>query len=101
MSTPTTTPARPATVRRRAYIPRISNKGKSKDALVSQKEAELRDARILNKLIAQIKELTPWGLGKLEEMRSLMKSGDVHRNHNRVGKCAGCSRRDNCPERLL
>jgi CRISPR-associated exonuclease Cas4 len=40
-------------------------------------------------------------LGKLEEMRSLMKSGDVHRNHNRAGKCAGCSRRDNCPERLL
>jgi CRISPR-associated exonuclease Cas4 len=40
-------------------------------------------------------------LGKLTEMRELMKSGDVHRNHNRVGKCAGCSRRDNCPERLL
>ena len=39
-------------------------------------------------------------LGKLAEMRRLMKSGDVHRNHNRVGKCVGCSRRENCPERL-
>jgi CRISPR-associated exonuclease Cas4 len=40
-------------------------------------------------------------LGKLADMRSLMISGDVHRNHNRAGKCAGCSRRDNCPERLV
>jgi CRISPR-associated exonuclease Cas4 len=40
-------------------------------------------------------------LEKLEEMRALMRSGDVHRNHNRPGKCAGCSRRDLCPERLV
>jgi CRISPR-associated exonuclease Cas4 len=39
-------------------------------------------------------------LSKLAEMRGLMGSGDVHRNHNRVGKCLGCSRRDHCPERL-
>ena len=39
-------------------------------------------------------------LSKLAEMRGLMVSGDVHRNHNRVGKCVGCSRRDRCPERL-
>jgi CRISPR-associated exonuclease Cas4 len=39
-------------------------------------------------------------LSKLAEMRGLMGSGDVHRNHNRVGKCLGCSRRENCPERL-
>jgi CRISPR-associated exonuclease Cas4 len=39
-------------------------------------------------------------LSKLAEMRGLMISGDVHRNHNRVGKCVGCSRRDGCPERL-
>jgi CRISPR-associated exonuclease Cas4 len=45
-------------------------------------------------------ELEALLLGKLEEMRGLMKSGDVHRNHNRAGKCAGCSRRGNCPERL-
>jgi CRISPR-associated exonuclease Cas4 len=45
-------------------------------------------------------ELEKLLLGKLVEMRSLMKSGDVHRNHNREGKCAGCSRRDICPERL-
>ena len=46
-------------------------------------------------------ELESLLLDKLAEMRALMKSGDVHRNHNRVGKCSGCSRRDNCPERLL
>jgi CRISPR-associated exonuclease Cas4 len=45
-------------------------------------------------------ELEALLLGKLEEMRGLMKSGDVHRNHNRAGKCTGCSRRQNCPERL-
>lgn len=37
---------------------------------------------------------------KLSEMRSALKSKDVHRNHNRPGKCAGCSRREGCPERL-
>jgi CRISPR-associated exonuclease Cas4 len=45
-------------------------------------------------------ELETLLLGKLAEMRGLMKSGDVHRNHRRVGKCIGCSRRENCPERL-
>jgi CRISPR-associated exonuclease Cas4 len=39
-------------------------------------------------------------LGKLDEMRSLMQSGRVHRNHNRPGKCRSCSRRERCPERL-
>ncbi len=37
---------------------------------------------------------------KLKEMRGALKSKDVHRNHNRPGKCAGCSRREGCPERL-
>ena len=37
---------------------------------------------------------------KLREMRGALKSKDVHRNHNRPGKCAGCSRREGCPERL-
>ncbi|HEY3420413.1 MAG TPA: CRISPR-associated protein Cas4 [Methanomassiliicoccales archaeon] len=45
-------------------------------------------------------ELESLLLGKLAEMRGLMKSGEVHRNHHRVGKCVGCSRRENCPERL-
>jgi CRISPR-associated exonuclease Cas4 len=40
-------------------------------------------------------------LEKLEEMRGLMRSGEVHRNHMRPGKCARCSRRDSCPERLV
>lgn len=40
-------------------------------------------------------------LGKLEEMRGILKTGEAHRNHNRPGKCATCSRRASCPERLL
>lgn len=40
-------------------------------------------------------------LEKLEEMRRLIRSGEVHRNHNRPGKCAGCSRRESCPEKLV
>ena len=39
-------------------------------------------------------------LSKLEEMRGMIVSGEVHRNHNRPGKCATCSRRASCPERL-
>jgi len=40
-------------------------------------------------------------LGKMEEMRAAVaRGGDVHRNHNRPGKCIGCSRREGCPERL-
>jgi CRISPR-associated exonuclease Cas4 len=37
---------------------------------------------------------------KLDEMRVLMKNGEVHRNHHRPGKCRSCSRREGCPERL-
>ncbi|MEW5936591.1 MAG: CRISPR-associated protein Cas4 [Candidatus Thermoplasmatota archaeon] len=40
-------------------------------------------------------------LSKAEEMRRAWKKGDVHRNHNRPGKCAACSRRSVCPERLV
>jgi len=40
-------------------------------------------------------------LGKLDEMRAAnARGGGVHRNHNRPGKCIGCSRREGCPERL-
>ncbi len=39
-------------------------------------------------------------LQKVEEMRKALKTGEVHRNHNRIGKCLHCSRRDICPERL-
>jgi len=37
---------------------------------------------------------------KLKEMRRLRESGEAHRNHNRPGKCRGCSRRAVCPESL-
>ncbi len=37
---------------------------------------------------------------KLAEMRKLIETEDVHRNHNRPGKCLNCSRRPVCPERL-
>jgi CRISPR-associated exonuclease Cas4 len=39
-------------------------------------------------------------ISKLDEMRVLMKNGEVHRNHHRPGKCRSCSRREGCPERL-
>lgn len=39
-------------------------------------------------------------VSKLGEMRDLMRTQEVHRNHNRVGKCRSCSRRSICPERL-
>jgi CRISPR-associated exonuclease Cas4 len=39
-------------------------------------------------------------LEKLEDMRNIMNTGEVHRNHNRPGKCRNCSRRDVCPEKL-
>lgn len=37
---------------------------------------------------------------KVSEMRQAESSGQAHRNHNRPGKCASCSRRSVCPERL-
>ena len=65
---PATPPAQPATPRRRAYSPRISKKGaNNKDPLVLQKGRELRDARMLTRLIAEVKDLTPWGLGQLND----------------------------------
>jgi len=45
-------------------------------------------------------ELEALLISKLREMRKLMETGDVHRNHNREGKCRNCSRRQMCPERL-
>lgn len=36
----------------------------------------------------------------LGKMRDAMETEDVHRNHDRPGKCANCSRREGCPERL-
>ncbi len=37
---------------------------------------------------------------KLEEMRNIFISKEVHRNHNKPGKCRNCSRRAICQERL-
>jgi CRISPR-associated exonuclease Cas4 len=37
---------------------------------------------------------------KADEMRDKLRSGEVHRNHNRPGKCQNCSRREACPEKL-
>ena len=54
--------------RRRAYSPRINTRKKDKSGLVKAKELELRDARMLERLIAEIKDLSPWGRGQLQEM---------------------------------
>ena len=42
-----------------------------------------------------------WTLvNKLIEMRQNIRTGEAHRNHRRPGKCASCSRREGCAERL-
>ncbi len=40
-------------------------------------------------------------INKTEEMRGFLETGEVHRNHNRPGKCANCSRRELCKESLV
>jgi CRISPR-associated exonuclease Cas4 len=37
---------------------------------------------------------------KIQEMREIADGKPAHRNHNRPNKCAGCSRKGICPERL-
>ena len=37
---------------------------------------------------------------KLDEMRKIVRTGEAHRNHHRPGKCANCSRRKGCKDRL-
>lgn len=39
-------------------------------------------------------------LEKLIDMREILTTRNVHRNHTRKGKCINCSRRKGCPERL-
>jgi CRISPR-associated exonuclease Cas4 len=39
-------------------------------------------------------------LEKVDGMRKALISKDVHRNHNRPGKCRSCSRKSVCPEKL-
>ena len=56
----------PTPARHRAYSPRVT--GKTKDTLVKQKELELRDARMLTRLIKEVRDLSPWGLGQLKQM---------------------------------
>ena len=46
-------------------------------------------------------ELKALVLEKIALMRDQMRTGIVHRNHHRPGKCRNCSRRDHCPERLV
>ncbi|MGA1866266.1 MAG: PD-(D/E)XK nuclease family protein [Thermoplasmatota archaeon] len=40
-------------------------------------------------------------LSKVSEIREAERTGEVHRNHEREGKCRNCSRREDCPERLV
>ncbi|MEW5761375.1 MAG: Dna2/Cas4 domain-containing protein [Candidatus Thermoplasmatota archaeon] len=37
---------------------------------------------------------------KISEMRKAMEEGNVHRTHNRIGKCKNCSRREDCSEAI-
>lgn len=38
---------------------------------------------------------------KLDKMREALKTGIVHRDHSKPGKCRYCSRRNACPESLV
>jgi CRISPR-associated exonuclease Cas4 len=38
---------------------------------------------------------------QIKEIHQAMVSGEVHRNHDRIGKCKNCSRAHACPERLV
>ncbi len=40
-------------------------------------------------------------LSKVSEIRESERIGIAHRNHQREGKCRGCSRRQGCPEKLV
>jgi CRISPR-associated exonuclease Cas4 len=40
-------------------------------------------------------------LDKIGEMRKCIKNNFAHRNHHRKGKCKFCSRRNECPEKLV
>lgn len=40
-------------------------------------------------------------LSKVSEIRDAERNGEAHRDHNREGKCRNCSRRLECPERLV
>lgn len=56
----------PATATTRKRGPRIGS-GSKKSAIILQKEAELRDARIMDKLLKAADKLSPWGKGLLLE----------------------------------
>ena len=40
-------------------------------------------------------------LQKVTEIREAERTDEVHRNHERIGKCRNCSRRIGCPESLV
>jgi CRISPR-associated exonuclease Cas4 len=39
-------------------------------------------------------------LDVIEKMRSILREGEAHRNHNQTRRCAGCSVASSCDERL-
>jgi len=51
--------------------------------------------------IEYTEELRKTLLEKLNEMRTILRTGEAHRNHRRPGKCRSCSRRDKCPEKIV
>jgi CRISPR-associated exonuclease Cas4 len=39
-------------------------------------------------------------LSKVSEIRSAERTGEAHRDHDRIGKCRNCAKADLCPESL-
>ena len=61
-------PAKPAV----PPTPKSTRLGRSpkKNTLVLQKEAELRDARLMDKLTRMVEKLSPWGKGEFMDILS-------------------------------
>lgn len=60
-------PAKPAV----PPTPKSKSRGRpKKNTMVLQKEAELRDARLMDKLTRMVEKLSPWGKGQLMDILS-------------------------------
>lgn len=66
-----TAPVTAAPRRTRAGSPRITSNGKKSD-LVKQAEAQLADARKLDKLIKSYEAMTPWGRAQFLKATELL-----------------------------
>jgi CRISPR-associated exonuclease Cas4 len=75
-----------------AYCLMLENEGKVTHGILRYGDVE--------HIVAFDDNLRSLLLNKMAEMREAMDTGEVHRDHDRPGKCRSCSRREKCPEKL-